>query len=76
MAKKKKHLTGDQEFQLMKVVLDKFLLLGVFIIALGLYLIITSAQNFIMSFAVLITGAILLIIFSIILVREYNFLQN
>ena len=76
MAKKKKHLTADQEFQLMKIVLDKFLLLGVFIIALGLYLIITSAQNFVMSFAVLITGAILLIIFSIILVKEYNFLQN
>lgn len=76
MAKKKKHLTVDQEFQLMKIVLDKFLLLGVFIIALGLYLIITSAQNFVMSFSVLITGAILLIIFSIILVREYNFLQN
>jgi len=76
MAKKKKHLTVDQEFQLMKVVLDKFLLLGVFIIALGLYLIITSAQNFVLSFSVLSTGAVLLIIFSIILVREYNFLQN
>lgn len=76
MAAKKKHLTADQEFQLMKVVLDKFLLLGVFIIALGLYLITASAQDFLMSFAVLITGAVLLIIFSIILVKEYNFLHH
>ena len=76
MAKKKKHLTVDQEFQLMKIVFDKFLLLGVFIIAFGLYLIVTSSQSFALSFSVLTTGALLLIIFATLLVREFNFLQN
>jgi len=76
MAKKKKHLTVEQEFQIMKIVFDKFLLLSVLIIAMGLFLIISSSANFLLSFSVLLTGAVLMIIFAIIMVREFNFLQN
>ena len=76
MARQKRHLTNSQEFEIMKVVLDKFLLLGVFIMAMGLYMIVSTTQNFTMSFAVLIVGLILFVIFAMILVREYNFLKN
>ena len=74
--KTKRHLSKDQEFDIMKIVLDKFLLLGVFIMVFGLVLIVGSLQDFLLGFAVLITGVILLVIFAMILVREYNFLQN
>ena len=34
----KKRLTGDQEFQIMKLVLDKFLWLGFIVMGWGMYL--------------------------------------
>ena len=71
----KKHLTKAEEFQIMKLVLDKFLLLGVIIIAMGVYMII-SAASMSLGFIVLATGALLMIIFAMILVREYNFLEQ
>ncbi len=76
MAKQKKHLTKSEEFDIMKIVLDKFLLLGVFIMALGIYLIVTAVNSFVMGFAVLGVGALILIIFAMILVREFNFIEN
>ena len=76
MAAKKKHLTKQEEFEIMKIVLDKFLLMGVIIMGIGLYLIVDAAANFAFGFAVLGVGAILLIIFAMILVKEYNFLEN
>ncbi len=76
MAKQKRHLSKNQEFDIMKLVLDKFLLLGVLIMVFGLVLIVGTTQNFFMGFAVLVTGVILMIIFAMILVKEYHFLQN
>lgn len=72
----KKHLTKSEEFDIMKIVLDKFLLLGVFIMALGLWMIVTQLESFVYGFAVLFTGAIVMIIFAMILVKEFNFLQQ
>lgn len=74
--REKRHLSRSQEFEIMKIVLDKFLLLGVFIMVFGLVLIVGSLQDFLLGFSVLITGVILLVIFAMILVREFNFLQN
>jgi len=75
MAKKmKRHMTHEEEFQIMKMVLDKFLWLGVGIMALGFYKMITLNESLGYGLSVLVAGAILLIIFMIILVKEYNFL--
>lgn len=77
MAKKmKKHMTHEEEFQIMKLVLDKFLWLGVGIMAFGFYKMITLKESLMYGLSVLVAGAILLIIFMIILVREYNFLTT
>lgn len=72
----KRHLTHTQEFEIMKIVLDKFLLFGVFIMAIGVYLMVGTASSIAASFSVLGVGMIILMIFAIILVREYNFLKN
>ncbi|MBW2990973.1 hypothetical protein KY348_04680 [Candidatus Woesearchaeota archaeon] len=70
----KKHMTHDEEFKIMTLVLDKFLWLGVAIMAFGFYKMITISDNLGYGLSVLVAGAILLIIFMIILVREYNFI--
>ena len=73
---KKRHLTHAQEFEIMKIVLDKFLLLGTIIMAIGIYLIVGTAQDIASSFAVLGVGMFVMMIFATILVREYHFLKN
>lgn len=75
MAKQKRHLTKSEEFEIMKIVLDKFLLLGVLILALGLFMIVSST-SISYGFVVLATGAFLMLIFAVILVKEYNFLEH
>jgi hypothetical protein len=76
MAKIKRHMTHEEEFQIMKLVLDKFLWLGVGIMAFGFYKLITLTEDFTHGLMLLGAGAIILILFVIILVREYNFLSN
>jgi len=72
----KKHLTRQEEFDVLKIVIDKFLLLGVFLLGYGLFKIIESSQEFAVGLAVIIGGVLLLIILTIILVREYEFIKS
>ncbi len=72
----KRHLTRQEEFDILKLVLDKFLLLSVFLLALGLYNIINASTNLIVGLAVMLGGVVLLIILTIILVREYEFIKS
>jgi hypothetical protein len=72
----KKHLTRQEEFDILKIVLDKFLLLGVFLLAYGLYQIIESSTSMLIGLCVMFGGVILLIILAIILVKEYEFIKS
>ena len=74
--KMKKHLTRQEEFDILKIVLDKFLLLGVFMLALGIYELIVSSTSFWLGLSVLLGGVVLLIILAVILVREYEFIKS
>jgi len=66
----KKRLTQSEEFEIMKMVLDKFLWLGVLIMALGLYRIFEAAAP--SGLSLIIVGAIILVLFLIIVVKEYE----
>ena len=68
--KVKRKLTVEQEFQIMKLVLDKFLWLGFGIMAFGLYRLYTSTE--LSGFMMMMAGAVILLIFIWILVREYE----
>jgi len=61
MAKRsiKKRMTEDQEFQIMKLVLDKFLWLGFVVMGWGMYLSLT-AESILEGVWHMIAGAILL----------------
>ncbi len=69
----KKQLTRQEEFDILKIVIDKFLLLGVFLLGYGLFKIIESSQDFTIGLIVIIGGVILLMILTMILVKEYEF---
>ncbi|MBI3034438.1 hypothetical protein HYY72_04730 [Candidatus Woesearchaeota archaeon] len=70
--KKKKKLSQQQEFEIMKIVLDKFLWLGFGIMAFGLFQLYTTTTASLGGFYVMIAGAVILLIFIWILVREYE----
>ena len=72
----KRHLTRQEEFDILKLVLDKFLLLGVFLLALGLYNLVEATTSFVLGMSVMLGGVVLLIILAIMLVREYEFIKN
>lgn len=73
MVKKKRRLTENEEFELMKLVLDKFLWVGVGLSAYGLYLLITQTGN--AGFYFLGSGVLLMILFTCIIVREFEQLR-
>lgn len=66
----KKKLSKQQEFEIMKLVLDKFLWLGTALIGIAMYFMITS--NVEENLLLLLSGVIVLIIFVILLVRNYE----
>lgn len=70
----KKRLTQTEEFEIMKLVLDKFLWIGIGIMAFGLYKIFNSG---IITDGIyyIISGAFVLVLFMILIVKEYEMLR-
>ena len=71
----KKKLTPDQEFQMMKMVLDKFLWLGLVVIVYGAYLMAVKA-DVLNSLLMMVVGIIVFIIFVALLVRDYEWTKR
>ncbi|MFH1850140.1 MAG: hypothetical protein ABH879_08240 [archaeon] len=72
----KKRLTQNEEFEIMKLVLDKFLWLGFMIMLFGLYVMATAPANAISrGLAYIVAGAIVLVLFMVIIVREYEIVK-
>ena len=66
----KKRLSEQQEFEIMKLVLDKFLWLGFIIMAFGMYKMFTDTIYAGLTW--IVVGAVLLILFMLIIVKEYE----
>ena len=74
MARKmKKRMSEEQEFEIMKLVLDKFLWLGFIVMGWGMYLSLT--QEITSGLWYMLAGAILLIIFLVVIVKEYEVIK-
>ena len=69
--KPKKKLTRQEEFEILKLVLDKFLWVGFIIMLYGLYVTITSA-SFVTGLWIMVGGALILLLLMTLLVREYE----
>ena len=66
----KRRLSQTEEFEIMKLVLDKVLWLGFIIMGYGMYLSLVDRAND--GIYYLISGAVILIIFAWILVKEFE----
>jgi len=71
----KKRLSRQEEFEILKLVLDKFLWLGFGIMALGLYQIMTRTDALGYGFFTMLLGAVVLVLFIYLLVREYEIVR-
>ena len=74
MIKSKRRLTQQQEFDIMKMVFDKFLWLGFIMIIYGLYNIMMDAVK--TGTAWMITGVVVLGLFLVILVKEFEIIKH
>ncbi|MBD3203866.1 hypothetical protein GF327_06205 [Candidatus Woesearchaeota archaeon] len=72
----KKRLTQNEEFQIMKMVLDKFLWMGFGIMAFGFYTLVTGKTEIIKSISFLFGGAVILLIFMVLILREYEIVKH
>lgn len=74
---KKRQLSQEQEFAIMKMVLDKFLWLGLAVMVVGLYHMSMSSYipPWLMGISYMIVGAVVLGLFGLILIREYEFMH-
>jgi hypothetical protein len=71
----KRKMTPEQEFDVMKMVLDKFLWLGFIIMAFGLYMMIRSSELAYKGFTLIVAGGIILLLFTILIVKEFEVIR-
>ncbi|MBR9699749.1 hypothetical protein GOV09_04800 [Candidatus Woesearchaeota archaeon] len=72
MVKMKRRLTHAEEFEILKLVLDKFLWLGFGIMVYGLYTVFSG--DFPGGLTWIVVGSIVLILFLMIIIKEYEIL--
>ena len=70
----KKRLSEAQEFEVMKLVLDKFLWLGFIVMGWGMYLSLT-AESIMEGIWHLVARAVFLLLFLIIIIKEYEIVR-
>ncbi len=71
----KKRLTQAEEFEILKLVLDKFLWLGFGIMAYGFYILLSGNIALVRGLSFLFGGAILLMLFMFLLIKEYEIIK-
>ncbi|MBI4449360.1 hypothetical protein HY641_05030 [Candidatus Woesearchaeota archaeon] len=69
----KRKLTGEEEFEIMKLVLDKVLWVGFGTLLYGLYVALNYSLN--EAGYYFLAGAVVLLVFSWIIVKEYEFVR-
>jgi hypothetical protein len=74
MAIRKRRMTEEQEFEIMKLVLDKFLWLGFIVMGWGMFTAIRDSA-LLPGLWYMFAGAILLVLFMIIVVKEYEVIK-
>ncbi len=70
MAKIRRRLAGHEEFEIMKLVLDKFLWLGTLLMGWGLYR--SLAVDYKDGIWYILAGALLMLMFAWIIIKEFE----
>ena len=72
---KRRALSKNEEFDILKIVSSKFLLFAVFVLGLGFYRLVFDLGNFLYNIIIIISGIILLILFISLLIKEYEYIK-
>ncbi|MEM3373609.1 MAG: hypothetical protein QW757_03525 [Candidatus Woesearchaeota archaeon] len=72
----KKKLTQMEEFEILKLVLDKFLWMGFAIMGYGFYLLVSGNSTLITALAFTFSGVFILMLFIFILLKEYEITKH
>jgi hypothetical protein len=70
MDKIKRRLAGHEEFEIMRMVLDKFLWIGTALLGWGLYM--SIAVDYKDGFWFILAGALVMLVFGWVIVREFE----
>ena len=70
MKKNKRRLTEDEEFQIMKLVLDKFLWIGAILMLFGIYVCISKEWS--EGLWYIFAGAGVMLVFAWVIVKEFE----
>jgi uncharacterized membrane protein len=69
----KKKLNVQQEFEILKLVLDKFLWMGFGIMAIGFYVLLTNQiDSLLRGVSFMFAGAVILMLLMFLLLKEYE----
>lgn len=72
----KKRLTQAEEFEILKLVLDKFLWMGLGIMGFGFYTLVMGQQeSLIRGISIMFGGAVVLMLFMFLLLKEYEMVK-
>jgi len=69
----KKRMTSQQEFEIMKMVLDKFLWIGFVVMAYGVYKMLTVGME---GLYYVFIGAVVLVLFLVVIIKEYEIIKK
>lgn len=72
----KRLLSHDQEFEIMKLVFDKFLWVGLGVMVYGIWkLVAGGVDSLLQGIGFVVVGAIVLMLFMALLVKEFEFIE-
>ena len=66
-------LTHDEEFQIFKLIIDKYLWLGTIGIVAGMYLLLNKNAEWGLGALILLVGITILLMFTSIMLRHFDF---
>lgn len=72
-AKEKIRLTTDEEFQIFKLVIDKYLWIGTVSLVYGVFLLLNPSVDAGYGLLTTLIGGVILLLFTAIMFREFDF---
>lgn len=69
----KYHLTKDEEFQILKIILDKYLWIGTIALLYGMFLLVNKETDVKLGIIITLIGATVLLIFTAIVGKDINY---
>jgi hypothetical protein len=72
----KLHLSKEEEFEILKMVLDKFLWIGTITLMFGVYLLLSPSADVGLGLLITLIGATLLLMFTSIITKQFNYKKS